>query len=56
METNLRPFLHSLFELAFLTTMTGFNAPQNITLEEIRIESYIPLDNATDEFCKRLPI
>ena len=43
-------------ELAFLTTVTGFNAPQNITLEEIRIESYIPLDNVTDEFCKGLPI
>ena len=43
-------------ELAFLTTVTGFNAPQNITLEEIRIESYIPLDRVTDEFCKALPI
>ena len=43
-------------ELAFLTTVTGFNAPQNITLEEIRIESYIPLDNVTDEFCKGLPV
>src|SRR6185436_18225935 len=27
-------------ELAFLTTVTVFNAPQNVTLEELRLESY----------------
>jgi transcriptional regulator with XRE-family HTH domain len=41
-------------ELAFLTTMTSFNAPQNVTLEELRIESYFPLDDATTRACERL--
>ncbi len=34
-------------ELAFLTTLTVFNAPQNVTLEELCLESYFPLDEAT---------
>ena len=41
-------------DLAFLTTITSFNAPQNVTLEELRIESYFPLDDATDVDCARL--
>jgi transcriptional regulator with XRE-family HTH domain len=41
-------------KLAFLTTVTAFNAPQNITLEELRIESYFPLDDATASACRRL--
>jgi hypothetical protein len=41
-------------ELAFLTTMTSFNAPQNVTLEELRIESYFPLDEATARTCERM--
>lgn len=41
-------------ELAFLTTITAFNAPQNVTLEELRIESYFPLDDATARACARL--
>jgi transcriptional regulator with XRE-family HTH domain len=41
-------------ELGFLTTMTVFNAPQNITLEEMTIESYFPLDEATAEACRLL--
>lgn len=40
--------------LSFLTTITAFNAPNNVTLDELRIESYFPLDGATDEFCHRL--
>lgn len=40
-------------ELAFLTTVTVFNAPQNVTLEELRIESYFPLDEATARACER---
>lgn len=39
-------------ELGFLTTMTRFNAPQNVTLEELLIESYFPTDRATQEFCE----
>jgi transcriptional regulator with XRE-family HTH domain len=38
-------------ELAFLTTLTVFNAPQNVTLEELRLESYFPLDDATARAC-----
>jgi hypothetical protein len=41
-------------ELAFLTTVTAFNAPQNVTLEELRIEAYFPLDEATTRACRRL--
>jgi transcriptional regulator with XRE-family HTH domain len=41
-------------ELAFLTTVTAFNAPRNVTLDELRIESYFPLDEATKRACERL--
>ena len=41
-------------DLAFLTTVTTFNAPQNIALEELRIESYFPLDEATARACERM--
>jgi len=40
--------------LNFLTTITEFNAPQNVTLEELRIESYFPLDDRTRELCEQL--
>ncbi len=40
--------------LAFLTTVTRFNAPANVTLEELRIESYFPLDEATEAACRAL--
>jgi hypothetical protein len=41
-------------DLGFLTTMTVFNAPQNVTLEEIRLESYFPIDDVTARVCERL--
>ncbi len=40
--------------LSFLTTITEFNAPQNVTLDELRIESYFPLDDQTRDLCKSL--
>ena len=40
--------------MRFLTTITEFNAPQNVTLEELRIESYFPLDDDTRELCRML--
>jgi transcriptional regulator with XRE-family HTH domain len=40
--------------MGFLTMVTTFNAPQNITLEEVRIESYFPLDDETARTCERL--
>ena len=39
-------------ELAFLTTLTVFSAPQNVTLEELQIESYYPLDDVTERVCR----
>jgi transcriptional regulator with XRE-family HTH domain len=41
-------------ELGFLATTSTFNAPQNITLDEVRIDSYFPLDDRTAETCTRL--
>ena len=41
-------------ELAFLTTLTSFSAPGNVTLDELRIESYFPLDEATERACGEL--
>lgn len=41
-------------ELAFLTTVTQFDAPQNITLQELKIESYFPLDDQTASACEKL--
>jgi transcriptional regulator with XRE-family HTH domain len=41
-------------ELAFLTTMTVFSAPQNVTLDELRIESFFPLDETTRRACRSL--
>lgn len=40
--------------IGFLTTLTSFSAPQNVTLEELRIESYYPLDDASAATCARL--
>ncbi len=34
-------------ELAFIITVTSFSAPQNVTLDELRIESFYPLDEGT---------
>ena len=39
-------------EVGFITTMTVFNAPGNVTLDELRIESYFPIDAATERMCK----
>lgn len=45
---------HAGHTLAFLTTLTVFSAPQNVSLEELHIESYYPLDEATETFCQNL--
>lgn len=36
---------------AFVTTVTAFSAPGNAAVEELRIESYYPLDDATAAAC-----
>ncbi len=41
-------------ELAFLTTMTAFSAPGNVTLDELRIETYFPLDGSTERACAEI--
>ncbi len=41
-------------KLDFLTTITVFSAPQEVTLDELRIESCFPLDRATELTCERL--
>jgi transcriptional regulator with XRE-family HTH domain len=41
-------------ELAFLSTVTHFDAPQNVTLEELKIEAFYPLDDATARACEEL--
>lgn len=37
-------------ELAMLATVTTFNAPSNVTLNELRLERYLPLDEVTRQF------
>ena len=39
--------------VGFLTTITMFSEPQQVTLDELRIESYFPLDEATRSACLR---
>ncbi len=41
-------------KLGFLTTLTAFTSPGTVSLEEIRLESYFPLDDATRAFCASL--
>jgi transcriptional regulator with XRE-family HTH domain len=41
-------------EVGFLTTVTVFSAPGNVTLDELRLESYFPLDAATERACQEL--
>lgn len=59
LATTSEPFLavrlhRDDLRLSFLTTVTTFNAPQNVTVEELRIESYFPLDDATRSACEEL--
>lgn len=37
----------------FTTTLMSFHAPQNVTLDELQIECYLPADDATEAFCRR---
>jgi transcriptional regulator with XRE-family HTH domain len=45
-------FARGDLHLGFLTTLTVFSAPQQVTLEELRIESCFPLDEATRQVCE----
>jgi transcriptional regulator with XRE-family HTH domain len=39
--------------VGFFTTVTVFSAPQQVTLDEFRIEGYFPLDDQTRAVCRR---
>lgn len=39
-------------DLAFLVTLTTFNSPGDVLMEELRIESYLPADDVTAAFCR----
>ena len=41
-------------ELRFLTTVTAFQAPQNVAVEQLRIEQWFPYDESTAATCRRL--
>lgn len=39
-------------QYAFFTTVTTFGTPQDVTLQELRIESYFPSDETTRKLCE----
>lgn len=41
-------------DLRFLTTITAFQAPQNVAVEHLRIETWFPCDDMTTEICNAL--
>ncbi len=41
-------------DLRFLTMVTAFQAPQNVAVEHLRIETWFPYDDATAEACRLL--
>ena len=41
-------------DLRFLTMITAFQAPQNVAVEHLRIESWFPYDEATADACRAL--
>lgn len=40
--------------MRFLTTATVFNAPRDVTLQELSLESYFPVDRETELLCQEL--
>jgi transcriptional regulator with XRE-family HTH domain len=40
--------------LRFFSTITRFGTPRDVTIDELRIESTFPADDATTELCRRL--
>lgn len=45
---------HAGGELGFLVAVTAFQAPQNVAVEELRIETWFPADPSTAEACRVL--
>ena len=42
--------------LSFFTTLTTLGTPYDITLHELRIESFFPADESTDTSLRRLNV
>ncbi len=40
--------------LRYFTTLTSLGTPHDITLQELRVESFFPADEATEEVSRRL--
>lgn len=47
-------FRNDQLELRFLSTFTTFGTTWNVTIEELRIESMFPADEATAEVCRSI--
>jgi hypothetical protein len=59
LDASTAPFLAIEFRkaelhLRFFTTLTSLGTPHDITLQELRIESFFPADAATEEGARRL--
>jgi transcriptional regulator with XRE-family HTH domain len=59
-EASTAPFLPIEFEkddltLRYFTTLTSLGTPHDITLQELRIESFFPADEATEQATRTLP-
>ena len=50
----LAAFGSSTVDLRFLTAVTAFQAPQNVAVERLWVETWLPYDDATVETCRRL--
>jgi transcriptional regulator with XRE-family HTH domain len=58
-DASTEPFLAMVFrkdnvKLSFFTTMATLGTPYDVTLHELRIESFFPADDATDRALRRL--
>jgi hypothetical protein len=40
--------------MSWFTIITTFGTPQDITLQDLRVETFFPADEATDAVCWRL--
>src|SRR5204863_105823 len=59
LDASTAPFLPIEFardglRLRYFTTLTSLGTPHDITLQELRIESFFPADEATEEASRRL--
>jgi len=60
LDVSAAPFLPIEFqkgdlELRYFSMLTSLGTPHDITLQELRIESFFPADEATEGACRRLP-